>query len=260
MTNVDEWIETTDYKGYRIKIVQDLDCENPRQDRDSFTKMYCWHRRRNLGDDHKLEDTEAMFKDIVGYDFMEKLDAWRDRKYEKIPWGGPGYRELQDAYKDKLCDEVQRVAVILPIHAYEHGGITIRTSSFSDPWDSGQVGWIYILNADAMENWGAKSMLKKIHYSHDNSRKTVRERAIEYMEAEIEEYDHWLNNNCWGYKIYQLLENPDFDEESDNEEDRFIESEELDSCWGFICDHNGYVLEEAKSIADHYIEKANKSA
>jgi len=33
--------------------------------------------------------------------------------------------------------------VILPLYLYDHSGITMSTSVFSCPWDSGQVGWIY---------------------------------------------------------------------------------------------------------------------
>ena len=33
--------------------------------------------------------------------------------------------------------------VILPLYLYDHSGITMNTTGFSCPWDSGQVGWIY---------------------------------------------------------------------------------------------------------------------
>ena len=33
--------------------------------------------------------------------------------------------------------------MILPLYLYDHSGITMNTTGFSCPWDSGQVGWIY---------------------------------------------------------------------------------------------------------------------
>ena len=33
--------------------------------------------------------------------------------------------------------------VFLPLYLFDHSGITMNTSGFSCPWDSGQVGWIF---------------------------------------------------------------------------------------------------------------------
>lgn len=38
---------------------------------------------------------------------------------------------------------------MLPIYMYSHGGSTINTTGFSCPWDSGQIGFIYVLKEEA---------------------------------------------------------------------------------------------------------------
>ncbi len=37
---------------YTLFIVADDDAQNPREDRDCFGKMICFHSRYRLGDDH----------------------------------------------------------------------------------------------------------------------------------------------------------------------------------------------------------------
>lgn len=65
--------------------------------------VWCWHRRVSIG---------------------EKPPCERDEAEETIRAEHPG-------------------AVILPIFAYEHGGIALSTGAFSCRWDSGQIGWIW---------------------------------------------------------------------------------------------------------------------
>lgn len=47
------------------------------------------------------------------------------------------------------------IACIMPVYAYVHSGVTISTSGFSCPWDSGQFGYAYITK-DAQAKHGLK--------------------------------------------------------------------------------------------------------
>ena len=47
--------------------------------------------------------------------------------------------------------------VILSLYLYDHSGITMNTTGFSCPWDSGQVGWIYA-DADCIKKAGISSI------------------------------------------------------------------------------------------------------
>lgn len=91
------------------KVVHDEDAPNPRKEFDCFGKMVCFHRRYDLGDKHDLK--------------AEDFNGWD---------------ELEAYLKEDL-----KAAVVLPLYLYDHSGITINTTGFSCPWDSGQVGFTY---------------------------------------------------------------------------------------------------------------------
>ena len=82
-------------------------------------------------------------------------------------------------------------AVILPLYLYDHGGITISTSEFSCPWDSGQIGYIYTTLERAQEmgfNW--KRLNKK-----------RRDQLEADLESDVKTYDQYLRGEVSCYKI-----------------------------------------------------------
>jgi len=95
-------------------------------------------------------------------------------------------------------------SLYLPLYLYDHSGITMRTGPFNCPWDSGQVGYIYIEPQQVREEYGVKRIGKK-----------VKAKALSMLETEVKVYDQWLTGDIWGYFI-----------END-------EGDDLDSCWGF---------------------------
>jgi hypothetical protein len=97
---------------YRLEIMQDSCPESPRE-WDNIGTMVCSHRRYDLGDEQA--------KNIAEY---SSWDEWLQG-------------EVYDLYGGE--DNV----VCLPLYLYDHSGITMNTTGFSCPWDSGQVGWIY---------------------------------------------------------------------------------------------------------------------
>ena len=105
------------------------------------------------------------------------------------------------------------VIASLPLYLYDHSGITMSTSPFSCPWDSGCVGLIYIAKADADE-W----------INADGTYDT--EAMLAILESEVKEYDQYLTGDVWGYTI------------TDDD------GEEIDSCWGFY--GHDYCEAEAK--------------
>jgi len=80
--------------------------------------------------------------------------------------------------------------IVLPIYLYDHSGITIRTTPFSCPWDSGQVGIIYCHKAVAIKEWGKKIATKR-----------VREKAMQYMTGEIQTLDQYLTGEVYFWEI-----------------------------------------------------------
>ena len=116
------------YKGCKIKIVQDDMPENPRVDWDNLGHMVCWHRHYELGDNH---------------DFKEPID-----------------------FKNYTEDKENKVRFILPLFLYDHSGITMSTNNSAYPfncrWDSGQVGWIFVTDYDIKKEFGVKRITKKV--------------------------------------------------------------------------------------------------
>lgn len=115
---------------------------------------------------------------------------------------------------DRQCgvDEMSKLVrgkFHLPLYLLDHSGITMRTTDFRDPWDSGQVGYIYADMAAAERLMGRTPSEKEL-------------RGI--LESEVKEYDCYLRGDVWGYDILEA------DRGHTVEEDR--ECTSVDSCWG----------------------------
>ena len=166
----------------RIRIKRDEYPENPREECCNLGTMACFHKRYVLGDKHHGLRSE----DFAGWDEME----------EHI-------RKELDA------------AVVLPLYLYDHGGITMNTTGFSCPWDSGQVGFIFITKKQAREGYGKKRLSKKLLG-----------RIADYLKSEVETYDDYLTGNVYGYVVESRPADADEDAGWDGG----------DSCWGFYGD------------------------
>lgn len=104
----------------------------------------------------------------------------------------------------------------IPLYLYDHSGITISTGPFSCPWDSGQIGFIYLEKEVYKREWNRKRANKK--------------HMEEIMRGEVENYDNYLTGEVYGYIVE--------DEEGDH----------IDSCWGFFGDKK-YALSEGVESA-----------
>mgnify|MGYP001428497464 CR=1 FL=1 len=105
---------------------------------------------------------------------------------------------------EKFFREVNhKNAIILPLYLYDHSGITMNTTGFHCPWDSGLVGFIYVKKEKIREEFGVKRVTKKI-------RKIVEECLVN----EVKIYDFYLRGEVFGYVIEE-------------------NGEVIDSCWGF---------------------------
>jgi len=118
--------------------------------------------------------------------------------------------------------------ISLPVYAYVHSGVTIRTGEpFGCPWDSGMSGIVYVERDKALKWFGENAAVM-----------TPERRAttLNNLRNFVEEYDKWLRGDCYGYIIN-------------------VNGEEQDSCWGFI----GYdyakeeAIERAKLTVKHLL-------
>ena len=121
---------------------------------------------------------------------------------------------------------VERKDVIsLPLYLYDHSGITMNTTGFSCPWDSGQVGYIYVTKDKIRKEFSVKNVTKKLI-----------EKVLKSLRAEVAVYDQYLVGDVYGYSIL-------------GEDD-----EVLDACCGFYgtYDDKDYsALTEARKAVDH---------
>ena len=62
---------------------------------------------------------------------------------------------------EEIISLIKRKDVLsLPLYLYDHSGITINTTGFSCPWDSGQVGYIFVRYEDIKKNFSVKRITK----------------------------------------------------------------------------------------------------
>lgn len=116
--------------------------------------------------------------------------------------------ELQEIVNEKSV-------VSLPVYLYDHSGLRVSVTPFHCPWDSGQIGFIYVTHEDIRREYG-KVGKKEI------------ETVLKVLESEVKEYNDFLSGNCYGFMISK-------------------EDEVLESSWGFLGDVK-YCIEEAKSV------------
>jgi len=132
-----------------IKIDLDLIPTNPRE-WDNKCKMVFFHKNYNLGDKHNINHKD--------------YNSWDELK-----------NGLNNIYDD--------IHTILPVYLLDHSGLSISTKDFNDPWDSGQIGFIFITDKTISEN-------------------KIQEKDINYiLENEVVTYNKYLNGLVYSFTI-----------------------------------------------------------
>jgi len=179
-----EAIEEEEYRGYMIRIYPDFDPMNPREWDNMGTMI--WFHRRYLSPD-------------------------------KNPFSSP----------EELIDFINREDIIsLPVYGYDHSGLSISTGrggQFSDPWDSGKLGYIYVTREKILKDFNRKKISKALI-----------KKAYDILEGEVETFGQYLTGDVYGYEI--TGPGGDF----------------IDSCWGFFPPMKD-ILGECRDIIDYHI-------
>lgn len=214
---------------YTYKIVRDEDPESPRE-WSNLGVMACWHRRHNLGDEQPTCDTQEYLADLIGWD-DDKQQAVYDY------WFGRGkgtFSELHDyahrQLKERIQAEFDKQFISLPVYLMDHSGLSVSTGGFSCPWDSGQLGLIYVSKDKVRQEYGIKHVTK-----------AWQEKVEGYLRGEVETYDQYLTGDVWGFQIFEVPEGADPEE-----------LEEVESCYGFFGEEAAE--EEAKANLAYYEE------
>jgi hypothetical protein len=145
-----------------VSIIQDTEPLNPRTEFTNVGTMVCWHPRYTLGDINPPVSPEEWL-----------LSLMQDREYKLYHKFVPDSITNADlhAYIDKHY-------IMLPLYLYDHSGVSMSTAPFACPWDSGQVGYIYV--------------------DRTNTEYTD---TLAGLIAEVETYNQYLNNDTYGYVI-----------------------------------------------------------
>lgn len=168
-----------------LKIYYDSDAENPR----NFSEY----------------DSVIAYKSsyILGEEVIPEPIDWLEEKLnvaKKYEYSNARLAELEEIFFDRF--------IAKRIYLYEHSGFAVSTSPFSNKWDSGQVGYIYISKEKVRANYGAKKVGKKL-----------KQLILDRLEAEVEELNHYVSGEVFGFKILDS------------------EGSMVDSCWGFYGDN-----------------------
>ena len=183
----------------------------------------------------KIESVDYPPNPREDWDNLGHMVCWH-RRYDlgdKHNFDSP--EDFQEYIKNNKC-------VVLPLFLYDHSGITMSTRSFSCPWDSGQVGYIYLTYKEIRKEM-ARPKNKNGQLNPDL--KTIKhitkkdiERAKALLESEVKVYDSYLRGEVFGWVISNEIE------------------DHIDSCWGYYgTGEIEHMVSEAKNAIDYDIKK-----
>lgn len=170
--------EEREYKGYTIKIFQDEDYMNIREEDDHLFTMLCFHSRYNLGDTKKYAKEKGIVLTSQSFSSWDSLQSLIDKQ------------------------ERSDILFIRPLFLMDHSGLSMNIGGFNCNWDSGQVGFIFTTKKRVREWYGVKKitddLLKKVET---------------HMHTEVEEYSNYLGGFVYGYTVHK---NDEDEEEIDS--------------------------------------------
>ncbi len=184
--------EVINYKGYRIEIFP-MDCPDNPRDWDNLCKIVGYHPRYHIGDEDIKMNLEDMLKDI----------------YQR-----------------------EDILMVRSLYMLDHSGVAFSIDDFGDPWDSGQVGYIYVTYPRAMQMFGMTRA------ELDNHRSNVSVDIVRNMKSELEAYQQYCNGDVYAYVV--------------TKDDRMI-----DSCAGYFGTawaDNGLYESATSAIEDDIID------
>lgn len=190
--------------GYTVQIRHDEFAENPRKVFDPagtlvfFNNPYSHrHDYTHLSDEHKTQTRNNytrfdMLAEVCQYNQYEEDEKMGQEMPEEWHWM-------------LMLARLNANYVVVGVDMRDHGGgnmsISTSTPTTQEEWeDTSTDGFIYLyVGADMMDTLG-----------DDVERMLI---------AEIEEFEHWITGNVWGFTIEK-------------------EGQDIDSCWGFYGDHD----------------------
>jgi len=123
---------------------------------------------------------------------------------------------------EEYMEDIPAERESMPVFMIDHSGIGFSTGDFNDPWDSGQVGFIWVSHEQIKEEFG------------DLNPETL-EKARGILKSEIEQLDHYARGYCYGFKLFEI---------TTCKECGHVNKEEIESVWGFVTDKPETIAED----------------
>jgi len=260
---------------YTLFVVDDDQPMNPREDRDNFGKMICFHRRYNLGDEHDHSEPRDFLQQLLFdkyssyphsdygkpvYDFIKNGHAKEARlKYnrssrewellENNHWSSNNDWYPSSAYSASLkgkdvpdwflddCLSTLRISELKELIERIEGMVILPLYLYDHSGITMNTGGFSCSWDSGQVGWiYADIDMIKNNYGEVTPETVVKAESL--LESEVKEYDYYLTGQCYGFKLY----------EGDKEKE---------SCWGFLGDINDvakyikeYLPSECENIVD----------
>lgn len=175
--NMDDILNTIQYKEHNINIIYDTCAHSPRED-DNLGTVYTKHSRyrpEEEFDDH-FEQTEV-FDDSFG------------------------------VFKKSFLKEY----IALPLYLYDHSGQSVNTTGFSCRWDTSQFGIIAVPVENIKKEYGWKRITQKRRKTIESYLDGEVKLYNEYLNGQVFGYtitdkSGQETDSCWGYYGHSCIE------------------------------------------------------
>lgn len=113
---------------------------------------------------------------------------------DKLPFDANSIEEAFDWHLDGK-GLTRRDVIWLQVYLYDHSGLALSDTPFGDPWDSGQLGYIYESRADIRAEYHVQRISAKREQS-----------VLERLRHTLQLLEHWANGDVYAWEIPALDE------------------------------------------------------
>ena len=170
--------ETFEHKGFTIVLSPEDWPESPAQHDDMMERFLVgFHRQFTV---HYADKSDGRYDDDAPViRTPEDVLAYMPKEAIVQHFLGEGYEP------DEAQEEAEATHepgwIVLPLQAYIHGGVHLSLGSFGCPWDSGQVGWVFVKEEN---EWG----------KNKDGTAITHEQIAEWL---VNEWNSYLSGDIW---------------------------------------------------------------
>lgn len=172
-----ESADANDYEGPQGFIAHELNELFTQAELEQAVREGCFGSLRFVTQDG-TEVLEALYKNyLTGKTDWCGVDEFNE-------WSGKDELVCAIAHCAEATVLLRQKGVLMNVYRLEHSGVTYSTRPFNDPWDSGQVGFI----------WARRDELEKLGYDNDA--------VVEKVFAEeVALYSAWANGETYWVRL-----------------------------------------------------------